>query len=99
MEQMMKTATILKRPTNDNNQILVKLDPPFNNWDYEDVPHVSLALISCGACWANETYAFRADEEGQIIDWSELSMSRKGYRDHYRMLQESGYTLLNPEGL
>lgn len=94
----MKTATILKRP--NEYQILVKLDPPFNNWDYEDnVPHVSLAIISCGrAHGSNETYAFRADEEGQIIDWSELSMSRKGYRNHYRMLQESGYTLL-PEGL
>jgi hypothetical protein len=40
-----------------------------------------------------ETYVFPADEQGNVVNWSELDGSFKGGLDHRRALTEAGFTV------
>lgn len=39
-----------------------------------------------------ETYMFAADEQGNIIDWSELEGSYRGEQDHHNCFKNIGYS-------
>ncbi len=40
-----------------------------------------------------ETYLFDADENGKIIDFTELEGSQRGTNDIYQVLRDAGYTI------
>jgi hypothetical protein len=39
----------------------------------------------------DETYIFGADENGEVIDWIELSGSQRGVYNHETVLNNAGY--------
>lgn len=43
-----------------------------------------------------ETFIFASDEEGNPITWIELPGSRRGTMSHRQVLEEAGYTPINP---
>lgn len=71
-------------------QNLYELSEPLEGHDFIIISYVNNE-------WAEETYAFGADADGNIEDWGELSISRKGEwsdadllaQDDYRILKES----------
>lgn len=40
-----------------------------------------------------QTYIFPADEDGNVLDWGELTGSRKGTTSHAEVLSGAGYPL------
>ncbi|MCZ6117912.1 hypothetical protein, partial [Campylobacter ureolyticus] len=88
----MKTATKVKDVTGMRGDvILCQMDPPLEGHTYVIVSAVSLGVdaqamdsvlgILAGYEQADcETYIFAADEDGEVIDWSELDGSIKGVK-------------------
>ena len=78
---------------------LFKCDPPIAyDFDWEtDKPtkksdHVVVSAVNA-MITGPETYIFPADEEGDILNWSELDGSFRGSFDHEQALRNAGYTV------
>lgn len=80
-------------------QKLYRVDPPMTleQWDYDEDVETNIAFDYVVVSAAQvimvgpETYIFGADEEGMIVNWSELEGSFKGALDHERALHNAGY--------
>ena len=92
---MMKAIFIRNINNNKADQKLYKVDPPMMmGWDRDKTP-VDYVIVS-GAYFpysGPETYIFPANEEGGIIDWTELDGSFRGYIDHEVALENAGYSV------
>jgi hypothetical protein len=78
---------------------LWKVDPPIKyDKDYDEekwggeTPFVVTSSVS--GPYAQETFAFAADEDGHIVDWGELPGSMKGVGLHKAVI-----ALINHDGL
>lgn len=94
---MNSKATLVKnveREVNSSNgpASLYRLDPPKG-----DVEHVFVSTARVVGAW--ETYAFRADANGDVLSWSELYGSMKRYASHEEVLREMGYELVGSESV
>lgn len=71
----------------NRSQSLYKLEPPFKKAKY--------IVISAAHTMDHgpETYIFKSDEEGNILDWSEMEGSFIGDMDHKKALKNIEYTL------
>lgn len=91
----MNTATKIRKAKNmSGDASLYKLSEPLEGNEYVIVSAVNLE-VSLGMIlpeWQKtETYIFPADEDGEVIDWSELPGSQKGTLDHADALRDAGY--------
>lgn len=75
-----------------------QLDNPVSNqrlYRLENGQHIVVSAIN--AMFSGpETYIFRANEDGDIIDWCEMDGSFRGALDHARALNNGGYELEEP---
>lgn len=65
---------------------LYRLDPHPEGYEYVVV---SAVMVPYGG--GPETYIFRADAQGNVLDWSELEGSLRGSLDHAEALRGAGY--------
>jgi len=97
----MKTAELV-RELNDR-QRLYRCTPPVEGWAHDGDPPTyqyvvssvakSQMLISTQGC--PEVYLFGADQDGDIVNWSELCGSQKGTEDIEKPLRDLGYEIVN----
>lgn len=92
----MNTATLVgsfDEGLNKNvKQSLYKMDPPHEGYEYV----IASALYEkVGVYQLEETYLFGADENGDIVNWSELSGSMKGTQSHAEALNHAGYSVID----
>jgi hypothetical protein len=81
----MKTATKVKDLNGFNGTAaLYKLSEPINEYEY-----VIVSAINDKYCI--ETYIFGSNENGEVLNWSELEGSTRGVHDHQIALNEAGY--------
>lgn len=94
----MRTATEIKKLESFTGDArLFKLSEPIP-WDYDwetnqNKSSASFVVVSATIAMYSgpETYIFPADEEGEIISWSELDGSYRGGLDHAQALRGAGY--------
>lgn len=91
-----KTATFVRKLTGwRGDAALYRMDPPHEGSEYviasavdlnygDSVP-ATFALASC------ETYLFPADEDGDVVEYTEMDGSLKGVKDHEDALNAAGY--------
>lgn len=94
MSQMI--ATEIKRLTDYTGDArLFKLSPPLKTieWDDDTEKEYEYVVVSAtNAMFSGpETYIFPANEEGEVVNWSELDGSYKGGLDHVQALRGAGY--------
>jgi len=83
----METATLIKEfPVNKRNakHKLYRLSDGGN-------VIVSAVVVFCSG---PETYIFEADENGNVVNWTELEGSYKGGLCHRRALENAGYEVI-----
>jgi hypothetical protein len=95
---MMKVATEIRKLEGfQGDARLFKLSEPVTyDYDYEtkqDRKSTNYVVVSAvNAMFSGpETYIFPADEQGEIVNWSEMDGSYKGELDHARALRDAGY--------
>jgi hypothetical protein len=78
---------------------LYRVDPPIaHSYDFEKETYTAHAdfIVSSAVnayCDGPETYLFAADENGKILDWSELEGSFRGGLDCDKAIRDAGYEL------
>jgi hypothetical protein len=83
----MKTATKVKDLDRANAVVaLYKLSERLKFYNY-------VVVSSATVYGEDETYIFGADENGEVIDWIELSGSQRGVYNHETVLNNAGYEL------
>jgi hypothetical protein len=81
----MKTATKVKDLDRANGVVaLYKLSERLKFYNY-------VVVSSATVYGEDETYIFGADENGEVIDWIELSGSQRGVYNHETALNNAGY--------
>jgi hypothetical protein len=81
----MKTATKVKDLDRANGVVaLYKLSERLKFYNY-------VVVSSATILGEDETYIFGADENGEVIDWIELSGSQRGVYNHETVLNNAGY--------
>jgi hypothetical protein len=97
------TATLVKDNLPDFNgrAALYRCDPPFLDrepWEQgEERKSYKFVIASAATVMFGggpETYLFGANEDGEIIDWSELPGSFKGGLDHDAAFSNAGYSVV-----
>lgn len=79
---------------------LYRLSPPLTGEDLigETYSHKYVIASGANAPYSGpETYVFPANEEGEIMGWSELEGSFRGDIDCDRAIENAGYTVLKDE--
>ena len=85
----MKTATKVKDLRTHrlmHSSALYRLSDRLKGFDYVVVSAVVDLLI-------HETYIFGADEQGEILNWEQLSGSLKDVYSHEKALNNAGYEM------
>ena len=78
---------------------LYRVEPPIPysmNWDtdeYEEKADYVVASETYAMFSGPETYPFPADEEGNVLDWGELTGSYRGGLNGDRAIENAGYTI------
>ena len=92
----MKTAEKIKELTNfRGNAALYKLSEPVEyDKPWDEAKQTNFIAVSAINELAHETYIFAADEDGKVVDWSELKGSYKNGTDHTKALEGAGYRLI-----
>lgn len=97
---MTKTATFISTKTSASGaeQRLYRVYPPaqYNDFgpDEQQTDYVIVSAVYVPMS-GPETYIFAANEEGEVIDWIELSGSFRGDYDHERALKQAGYEVVS----
>jgi hypothetical protein len=104
LEAAVKTATYMCHlPDWQGEAQLYRLDPPvtYYTWSPEGhdaeekrTDHVAVSAVTAPFT-GPETYIFPADEDGNVLDWTELHSSFRGALDHERALRNAGYEVLS----
>ena len=85
----MNTAKFVKKINmrRDRNQVLYRLSEPLDYYSY--------VMVSAGHTWdhGDETYIFGANEEGEVLNWGELTGSYTGGLSHKEALAGAGYEI------
>jgi hypothetical protein len=83
----MKTATKVRDLDNFTGiAALYKLSKPLEDYDY--------VVVSAAWVYAQvETYIFPSNENGEVVDWGELSGSQRGVYNHEMVLNDAGYEM------
>ncbi len=93
----MGTARYIKRLEGfTGDAALYELNPPletFNGKNAYTFVAVSATIVQFGM-GGPETYIFGADEDGEILDLSELPGSFRGGLDHAAALESAGYEIV-----
>lgn len=96
-----KTAVFIKYAEGMRGDArLYKLDPPIVEEDYEgtiDVYEYVIVSATTVDFSGPETYIFGANENGEVISWTELDGSFRGGLDHTQALDNAGYSISYPE--
>lgn len=99
----MKVATELRKLTGfEGNAWLFKLSEPvdydynYNTKQYEKSTNYVVVSAVDVMFSGPETYIFPANEDGKVINWSELEGSFKGGLDHLKALGNAGYEVNEP---
>lgn len=102
---MPNTATFVKvvrsvdTPERFLSQHLYKLSDPVQFDADDEIIQTDYVVVSAshivfdGRDITRETYIFPADEQGNVVDWTELRGSMRGTLDHSAALMAGGYTL------
>lgn len=53
-----------------------------------------VVISAVNNAYAHETYIFPSDQDGKVLDWSELDGSYQGGTDHGHAIQSAGWTLV-----
>ena len=83
------TPTSIRIPGMRGDARHYKLSEPIRDWDGNEYEYVIVSAVS--SVWATETYIFPADEQAEVVDWSELDGSYRGGTDHAAALRNAGY--------
>lgn len=99
---MMKTAKWLKDCKGfTGSASLYELSEPVEyGWsDKGPKPTTSYVIVSATHALYTEpeTYIFPANQEGEILDWSELDGSYRGGLSHDEALKDAGFTIIGIE--
>lgn len=91
----MSATAMFTRSLDDfkGNAALYRLSKPV---DYEGNEQTCFVVVSDVIAFDHggpETYIFPADEDGNILDWTELNGSYRGGRDHKHALANAGYIM------
>ena len=87
----MKTAKLLEEMTGMNGRAnLYRLSEALEDYDGNKYEHVAGSAVNVMFS-GPETYIFGADENGEIVSWSELPGSFRGALDHNEALEGAGY--------
>ncbi len=73
-----------------------RLDPPLVEEDWEEKEKGAQFVVVSAfdvPFSGPETYIFQADEDGEILNWSEMGGSFKGGLSHVDALEGAGYTI------
>jgi hypothetical protein len=89
----MKAKFIKKLEGFRGNAGLYHVEPAVK-WGYGEPKETSFVIVSAvNDSYAHETFIFPANEEGKILDWSELEGSMTGTTSHEEALNAQGYEL------
>lgn len=89
----MKSATFVRKlPNFRGDARLYVLDPPVL---YDDDLRTRYVVVSAANVPSSgpETYIFRANDRGEVLDWTELDGSFRGALDHRKALELAGYAI------
>jgi hypothetical protein len=98
----MKTAKLITDLTNKFNgeAQLYRVDPPMVTVEYgpdgeTELKHEYVIVSAVVAFGKPETYIFPADEDGEIVSWSEMEGSFRGELDIPKALALAGYSIVS----
>jgi len=84
-------AYLLRERSNSTAlQKTYRLHWPLISWDNDPAEYVVVSAASVMYS-GPETYVFKSDAEGEVLNWGELGGSFQGDLDHERALAEAGY--------
>lgn len=86
----MKAVKIRDLEDYKGHAALYRCEPPLDGHEYVVVSKVNNMTYGFRI---HETYAFPADESGEVTDWEELDCSRRGEHSHADVLANAGYTV------
>jgi hypothetical protein len=97
----MKTATLVEaihasggdRYVTPGDKAVYKLSEPYKGYD-DSEPTEYLYVSTASVFGSPETYAFPANEKGEVTSWTELPCSTKGDYSHADVLRDAGYELV-----
>ena len=92
----MKSATKIKKLKGFSGEAyLYELSEPVTYWEgsYEERGETTNFVVVSAATGLSgpETFIFPADEEGNVVDWTELGGSFRGGLNHDQALRIAGY--------
>ena len=85
-------ATFLQKLTKGfrGDARLYQLDPPLDGNEFVVVSGIDKAIDTLKP----ETFIFKANGKGEVLDWLELPGSFEGSVDHVKALEGAGYTIV-----
>jgi len=89
----MRTARFVKNLDGFKGEArLYELTPPLQGeWDKRKKARFVVVSAINAMFSGPETFIFKADKTGEVLDWGELSGSFKGALDHEQALNNAGY--------